>query len=455
MTKRIIDKPFETSLADTHSVMLNTGGALRQMRIGVFREQLNKNDQQVLNDLAFGFAVNEHSSLGDARVDTYGNDHMRAIWEDMKELVLMDANGNYATLNKNDARYLSDGTKIVDDNGALISPWNNGDIMVIIPEYYGRIQSVTVGNETYLRPWFSPVPLPGGYVIPRQVVGKFKCSIVSNKLRSIPAQVPGNTRTIRAFWDLAQARSKNHGLSNLDFRNYLLQHMMSKYGYRDSQGCRNSDNTLVWGAGLDGSENTTSSSSDGFMRQKNILTGATLSLGLSDGKSVVTDSAGGTCHKVNVAGFEDPWGQYWEMCGGLCSVGTNVYCWKSNFIPNVSSNPTAATFANIPHVVLSRQTAENTTNVAMNIIQASEGQGLYMVPLSTKNGMTYNDHYWYAANGQLWLFGGRSLSGSQCGLAASASNSVWSDSSANFSARLAFYGEPTMVSASRLAELLA
>lgn len=55
----------------------------------------------------------------------------------------------------------------------------------------------------------------------------------------------------------AQNRSKNHGLANLDFRNYLLFYTMAKYGWRDSQNCKTSDGTLVWGCGLDGSENTT------------------------------------------------------------------------------------------------------------------------------------------------------------------------------------------------------
>ena len=177
---KITDKGFVTTLTDDYSVFLNAGNSLKQMTVKNFRQHLNDNDAEVLNDLAFGFAVNEASASGAARVDTYGNDHMRAIWEDMKEIVLMDKNGNFCPLNKKDAHFLENGTQIADTTThALTGNWANADVMVIIPEHYGRIQTVVVGNNTYLRPWFSPVPLPGGYVIPQQVVGKFKASKIS------------------------------------------------------------------------------------------------------------------------------------------------------------------------------------------------------------------------------------------------------------------------------------
>ena len=79
--------------------------------------------------------------------------------------------------------------------------------------------------------------------------------------------------------------------------------MMSKYAYRDSQNCKSSDGTLVWGVGLDGTEST---GTDKFAVQKGILTGHTLSLGDYDGNVAVTDANGDTVHGVNVCGFENP-----------------------------------------------------------------------------------------------------------------------------------------------------
>lgn len=419
--------------------------------IGSLTEALNNNDQSILGQIAYYIDINSASALGSTRVDVGGNTRMRQVMEDSCMTVLMDANGNYCELNRNDARYTIEGEAVVDTTtGALLSKWANADVMGIVPERYGRVVSVTSGSTTFLRCWFSPMPLPGGYVMPQMVVGKFKASLVDGAMRSIPYATPDNSKTINAFWNTAQVRSKNHGLANLDFRNHLLFHMMGKYGWRDSQNCKTEDNTLVWGVGLDGTENTTASTSDGFARQRYIKTGKTMTLGMNDGRVEETDSAGGVCHSVNVAGFENPWGQYWEMVQGLCSVGTTVYCWRGNFLP--TGTPTAASFANVDCVTLTRPTS---AVWAMNIIADADGQGVYMIPKESLSGVSYGDHFWYDANGQLWLFGGYSSSGPNCGLASASSYNVWSSSNAYLSARLAYYGDIKKVSPTQLATLLA
>lgn len=451
---KMTDKQKVKTMADSDYVFGNFGGKVGQMSIPDFRSHLNDNDNQVLNDVAFYIDVNSASSLGSTRVDTGGNLHMRAMLEASEVDALMDKNGNYAELNTNDCRYTKEGEAIVDMNtGEILPKWANADIVRIIPQYYGRVQTVQAGSTTILRSWFSLIPLPNGYIIPRQVVGKFKASRVDGAMRSLPNKTPDNNVTINGFWNYAQARSKNHGLANLDFRNHLLFHMMAKYGYRDSQNCKGGDGTLVWGVGLDGTEGLASGEtvpSNGFEKQKDVKTGSTLSLGKYDGKVAVTLSNGNTAHCVNVNGFENPWGQYWELVQGLCSVGTDVYFWRSNVMP--TGTPTAATFANIDHVVLRRPTS---AVWAMNVISSENGQGTYMIPRESADGISYGDLFSYADAGQLWMFGSNSSDGSNCGLASANSNNAWSDSDSNISARLAYYGEVNKVSATHLAELLA
>lgn len=454
MSMKLTEKPFVTQMSDSNSIFGNFGGEVGQMTMANFRKHLNDNDEEVLNNLAFYIDVNKASSLGSTRVDVGGNLNMRQLWENAAVSVLMDAQGNYCELNRNDNRYTAEGDYLLNNDGTIVTEFAHCDFMKIIPETYGRVQTITVNSTTILRLWLSLVPLPGGFIIPQQVVGKFKATFVgsgaSAVMRSLPGLVPANTRTVRSFWENAQLRSKNHGLANLDFRNYLLFYMMSKYAWRDSQNAKTTDGTLVWGVGLDGTENTTSSAASGFDRQKNIKTGHALSLGDYDGKVAVMDSADGTCHGVNVAGFENPWGQYWEMLGGLCSVGTDVYCWRSNIVPN--GTPTAQTFANIDHVLLQRATS---AVYGMNIVTSEQGQGVYMIPKQSISGISYGDNFYYAADGQLWLFGGNAYYGADCGLAYAASDSAWSSSSAYCSARLAYYGSVNRVSANRLKELAA
>lgn len=451
MSKKLVDKPYVNEMADTNSIFGNFGGVVGQMTMANFRRHLNDNDEEVLNNLAFYIDVNKASSLGSTRVDVGGNMNMRQLWEDAGVSILMDAQGNFCELNRNDCRYTAEGDYLLNADGTVVSDFAHCDFMKIIPTTYGRVQTVVVNNVTILRLWLSLVPLPGGFIIPQQVVGKFKATFIgsgaSAVMRSLPGLVPANTRTVRGFWENAQLRSKNHGLANLDFRNYLLFHMMSKYAYRDCQNAKTTDGTLVWGVGLDGTEST---GSDKFAVQRYIKTGHTLSLGDYDGKAAVLDSNDDTVHGVNVAGFENPYGQYWEMMGGLCSVGLDVYCWRSNIVPN--GTPTAETFANIEHVLLTRPTS---AVWGMNIIASKEGQGVYMIPKESLSGVSYGDYYSYDAAGQLWLCGGDSSSGASCGLAVAYSYNAWSISDAHFSARLAYYGSLNKVSANRLKELAA
>lgn len=451
--KQLVNCDYVHSMSDTNTIFGNFGGRVGQMPIDEFRQHLNDNDEEVLNNLAFYIDVNKASSLGSTRVDVGGNMHMRQLWEDSAVSAIMDANGNYAELNRNDCRYTADGVYLLNDDGTVISTYANCDFVKIVPVTYGRVQTVTIGATSVQRLWLSLVPLPGGYIIPQLVVGKFKASIVDGKLRSLPGKVTADTNTVKQFWDKAQLRSKNHGLAGLDFRNHLLFHMMSKYAYRDSQNCKGSDGTLVWGVGLDGTEGLQSGqtvSDSGFANQKDVKTGHTLSLGDYDGNAAVTLANGNTAHGVNVAGFENPWGQKSEVLQGLCSVGLDVYFWRSNMMPG--GTPTANTFANVDHVKLTRPTS---AVWAMNIIASENGQGVYMIPKQSLSGVSYGDNFWYAEAGQLWLFGGSSNSGSFCGLASAASYDAWANSYARYSARLAYYGNVNKVSSQRLAELAA
>lgn len=446
---KITDKQKVSLMSDTDCIFGNFGGKVGQMSITDFRSNLNENDNMVLNELAFYIDVNSPSSLGSTRVDVGGNMHMRAMWEAAHVDILMDKNGNYCELNPNDCRYTADGEAVVDiETNAILDKWKNCDMMKIIPLTYGHIQTVQIGASTLHRLWLSLVPLPNGYIIPQQVVGKFKAGNVSGAMRSLPNMTPDNSKTINAFWNCAQTRSKSHGLANLDFRNALLFYMMSKYGYRDSQNCKGGDGTLVWGVGLDGTEST---GSDKFADQRYIKTGHTLSLGKHDGKVAVADNNGTTVHGVNVNGFENPWGQYLEMVQGICSVGSDVYHWRSNVMP--TGTPTAASFDHIDHVVLQRATSGNVTQ--MNMISSEQGQGCYMIPKGSVNGIYYGDYYFYNAAGQLWLFGGSSRDGAGCGLAVAGSHNAWTVSYEHISARLAYYGDINKVSSARLAELAA
>ena len=446
---KLKDKAAVTQMTDADYILGVFGGATGKMSIENFRTHINDDDKQVLNDLAFYLDINTAHPTTPEKVTVGGNLHMVDALFSQRQNVLMNANGEYIKLNRNDSRYTADGEVIVDiSTNTILSKWAHCDLMMILPEYYGRVLTVTTGSNSKDLLYLSPLPLPNGFVIPRQVVGICKATDVSSVMRSLPGYVSDNNKTINTFWNMAQSRSKNHGLANLDFRNWLLWYMMGTYGYRDSQGCKTADGTLVWGAGLDGTENTSGSTDSDLDRQNGIKHGQTLSLGIYDGKVAVTDRAGGIAHSVNVAGFCDPLGQRWEMVQGLCSVDNDVYCWRSNWLP--TGTPTAASFTNVDHVKLARN-AGDTNQPIMNVVTDKKNQGFYMIPKASGSGLNYNDYFWYNASGQLWFFGGSSSNGSRCGLASANSGNAWSDSYAGVSARLAFYGTIKEVTKTKLA----
>ena len=115
-----------------------------------------------------------------------------------------------------------------------------------------------------------------------------------------------------------------------------------------------------------------------------------------------------------------------------------------------TGTPTAATFANVDHVKLARKTSDGLG--VMNIVTDKQNQGVYMIPKASGSNLGYNDNYYYAASGQLWIFGGVSNLGSHCGLAGSGSYNGWSGSASRISARLAYYGNIKEVSKTFLAE---
>ena len=66
----------------------------------------------------------------------------------------------------------------------------------------------------------------------------------------------------------------------------------------------------------------------------------------------------------------------------------------------------------------------------------------------------YCDGYWFATGGQLLYVGGYANSGALCGLSSAISHGGFSHSAAYIGARLAFYGEPEIVSGAELVAMI-
>lgn len=452
---KITEQGIASSLNGSDYVVVVAGGTLKRITLDNLRVMMEENQQQFLDENAFYIEENTASPRGAAYVETGGNELVRQTWLSKITGMLMSPDGHYCRLNPNDSRYTIDGDQVVKD-GAVVDAYKNADWMGMIDGgYWNYLQEVTIGGVKHIRHHIALVPLPGGWYTENVPVGMFKCSVVSGKLRSIPFVVPDASKSIMTFFNYAQLRGKNFGLAGEPFRNFMLQYIMAKYKYRDVQNIQTTDGTKVFGPGLDGTEKKAgTATTDNFVRQKYIKTGACLALGRNDGNVAVLDKDSGTCHSVNVGVWENPYGQYWEMDGHLCSVGTDVYQWDANFLPQVLQ-PTADHFANVPHTKLQRPTADNGGfNFDISLITTSGAQRASYVPRQLHSGISYGDYYWYAASGQLWLVGGDSYHGADCGLACAYSYYAWTSSSANSSARLDFHGAIAEVTSAQLKTLL-
>lgn len=453
---KITEQGITTSLHESDYVMVVAGGSLKRITLSNLRAMMEENQQQFLDENAFYIEENTASSKGSTKCDTGGSSLMRQIWLSKITGILMSPDGHYTRLNPKDHRYTADGDRVVKD-GAVVAAYQNADWFGMLDGgYWNYIQEVVISGVKHLRHHISLTPLPGGWYTKNVPVGMFKCVVQNGQLRSIPFVVPSGNLTVYGFFGKAQARSLNHGVAGEPFHNLLLLYMMAKYGQRDIQNLTAKDGTKIFGPGLDGTEKSASSTlSNDFARQKDIKTGACLALGYNDGNVAVKDADNYTCHSVNVGVWENPYGQYWEMDGHLCSVGNDVFQWDSNYMPNIEK-PTVDTFAAVECRKLTRISSTTYTSThEITLVTSADAQYMSYVPTVVKSGISYGDAYSYSANGQLWLCGGSSSYGSDCGLARANSNDRWAASTSSYSARLDFHGEIKEVTSAELKKILA
>ena len=431
-----------SAFTDEDYVLVVFGNEIARISMADLKKGLIKNNDLYLNQVAFFIDVNEPAETP-LNVNTGGNKQMFKMWKDQWKSGVMNADGDWAELSKVDNRYFADGTLAVDlATGNAVTGLANCNFIGKIPETWCYIQTVEIADKTIQRLWLSLLPLPG-WKEDAQFTGMFKGSVDSSgRLRSLPNTVPSASKTVKAFFESAQSYGNNYGLAGVHFRNMLLWYMMGAYGQRSSQECKIADGTPVWGVGLDGTE-----SSSGFSSQSGIKTGATLNLGTKDGKSEVLDNESAVCHSVKVLSYENPWGQYFEMDGHMCSIGNDVVVWRENFMPT-AVNPTINDFNNIKTALITRHSvaisSTSSTGAKMNLLALAD-QGAFMIPYATQAGITYGDSFSYASEGQLWLWGGNASNGATCGLAYVISSYVFWYSYSAFGSRLAFFGIPLEV----------
>lgn len=339
--------------------------------------------------------------------------------QQMGGYLLLVHNGHVyaAKLDKNDWDKFADGETVTQ------TAKNSCETMIHLPTCNFR----ATGKECIFG---GLTPVSGGHSFDSPAwVGAYQMGATGH---SRPGEGSGHTHTMTEFWNMAQAIGSDFGLANWGFHCLINCVYQARFGDLDSEtllSMGNERSTESWGAYRDLAHGMADSLADGT------------------GCVAAVDSASITRYVTKLFGFEDLFGKLWEFRPGIrfhMSSSTRIATiYSGNQVSNSASGRTISG-------VLSSASGEYST--AMEL-------GAYwdMLPKAVGGSATtyYCDGYWASTGGELLIAGCYAADGSRCGLAYVRSDDAFSLSGAAVGARLAFYGNPEIVSGSELLAMLA
>lgn len=321
-----------------------------------------------------------------------------------------------------------DSTKYVD--GTAIDE-TEGDVMVRIPQFYYKV--VDNGNGTCTL-WGSETEFSGCYTMPEQWIGAYFGYVTGQCLRSRSGYNPTRSQTISSFHSLAKNIGSNYGLTDYKARQTMMMLFMWKYNTTNSQ------DPQCMGYGMAGSD------SNWTTEVQAELTGRTTTLGDACG-GVAFTATGTLASHISLYGIEDPCCWFWEMIQGCyfgssanspAQTGTEIFLYEGNRMPS-SSELTTHPEGNYRQ--LTRLTSAGYPKTMPLVSQFD----LFATAYGGGTSSYWYDHCFASTTGQLLLFGGLALDGAYCGLVRAYSNDAFTFSHSNVAARLAFYGQVTIV----------
>ncbi|MCI7001906.1 MAG: hypothetical protein MR898_06300 [Prevotella sp.] len=404
MAVKLTEKKLVTSMTADQTFVVEVGGALRRLKLGDLQKMVG-------NELFYPTITLEQSSNPQFELPT---PFMANMYRQQMGGYMMKTVGGVVYAAKLDAGnwdYFADGSKV--DDAAKY------ETMVRLPDCHFKAEGTTMQFGGLF-------PIAGGHKFDSpNWVGAYKMFVDSSGVgHSRPGVAPSHSKTMTEFWNCAQKLGSNFGLANYGFQCLIEALYQVSFGNLNSQA--------VIGSGFQ------SSSWDAC---RDVPMGKCISLGDGSGNVLYNDATVGNQYPVKLFGFEDLWGKLWEFRPGIRFYmdGGTRYA-----------------------VVYSGNHVSNTANGRKFIIPSSAG-GEYITrktlgaywdafPQAVGGGDTtyYCDGFWAATSGELLLVGGAAHNWSRCGLSYATSSNGFSSSGTAVGARLAFYGNPTIVSGSEL-----
>lgn len=404
MGVKLTEKKLVTAMNPDQSFLIVVDGALRRLSLSDLQKIMG-------NNIFYPTITLEQSSNPKFDLPTpfMADMYQRAMGGYMMKVV--NGKAYAAKLDHSNWEFFADGTK-VDDASRY-------ETMVHVPDCHFKADNKTLQFGGLF-------PIAGGKTFDSpNWVGAYEMYVDKSGVgHSRPNVAPSHSRTMSAFWSCAQKLGSNFGLANYGFQCLIEALFQVSFGDLNSQS--------VIGSGFQSSS---------WEACRDVPMGKCISLGDGSGKVLYKDATLGNQYPVKLFGFEDLWGKLWEFRSGIRFYMDGDTRYAVVYSGNHVSNTADGRKFNIPSSAKVQYITKKTLGTYWDAFPQAIGGG---------DRTYYCDGFWASAPGELLFVGGDANNGSRCGLSSANSNNGFLISGPSIGARLAFYGNPTIVSGSEL-----
>lgn len=404
MGVKLTEKKLVTAMNPDQTFLIVVDGALRRLSLSDLQKMMG-------NNIFYPTITLEQSSNPKFDLPTpfMANMYQRAMGGYMMKVV--NGKAYAAKLDPSTWEFFADGTK-VDDASKY-------ETMVHVPDCHFKADNKTLQFGGLF-------PISGGKTFDSpNWVGAYEMYVDGNSVgHSRPNVSPSHSRTMSSFWSCAQKLGSKFGLANYGFQCLIEALYQVSFGNLNSQS--------VIGSGFQHGN---------WEACRNVVMGKCISLGDGSGKILYNDATLGNQYPVKLFGFEDLWGKLWEFRPGIRFYMDGDTRYAVVYSGNQVSNTANGRKFTIPSSANGEFITRKTLGAYWDAFPQAVGGG---------DSTYYCDGFWASTGGELLRVGGSADYGSLCGLSYAYSSHGFSVSWTNIGARLAFYGNPIIVSGSEL-----
>ena len=404
MSVKLTEKKTVSAMNTEQTFLIVVDGAIRRLSLGDLQKIMG-------NNIFYPTITLEQSSNPKFALPTpfMADMYQRAMGGYMMKVV--NGKAYAAKLAPSNWEFFADGTKV--DNAAKY------ETMVHVPDCHFKADNKTLQFGGLF-------PISGGKIFESpNWVGAYKISYDGNSVaHSRPNVTPKHSQTMSQFFAAAQKLGSNFGLANYGFQCLIEALYQVSFGNLNSQA--------VIGSGFQSSS---------WEACRDVPMGKCISLGDGSGKVLYNDATLGNQYPVKLFGFEDLWGKLWEFRPGIRFYMDGDTRYAVVYSGNQVSNTANGRKFTIPSSANGEYITRKTLGAYWDAFPQAVGGG---------DSTYYCDGFWASTSGELLFVGGFAHAGSPCGLSSAFSYHGFSFSGEGLAARLAFYGNPTIVSGSEL-----